>query len=707
MLRAGLLHLALLMVIPALAGPLEKAFKALEVHDYFKARDLFRKEVKKHPAAAWYGLSVITGRANNPFYDLDSAYQFIVKADLSFTAAPDKERVYIGALGVSHTSIMAQRDHVYERAWEIARGQNTVLAYKAYLDRYPSGPRAEEARSVLHHLAFQEARRVNTAAAYQAFVEDYRDAREVYEARARLNDALYEEATSLRTIAAYKTFIKAHPDNPNVRKAEDEIYRLSTPGRTIVEYRNFIKTEPDNHRVPDAWRSLYETYTKDLNVGAITRFIAEFPDYPFMEELVDDYRTASIELIPFRRNGKWGFVDTEGNERIKAEYDWVDAFVTGQAQVGIGDRVGTINRSGRVVVAVEYDEVGEFAEGTAVVERAGRFGAVDRSGELVVPMVYTDLGDLSEGLAYAEDHGKFGYVNARGEMVISPVYGTAANFHRDRAVVGVEEKYGVIGRSGQVVVPLEYDWIEGFAHGPSRVRKNGRTGLMSVHGETLLPVKYDHIGAFHDGLALIVEGGKCGYADTTGRLVIGMDYEAGPDVATWGDFAHGRAEVQSGGKRGIIGKRNERIVPFQYVDVGGTKGPLFPVKKKNKWGLVDQHGTMLIDAKYDLVWDFNDGLARIQVGGLFGAVDSTGKEVIAPTLGTLADARFGIMVGGGDHVGAFDRTGKAVIPAEHDEVLLINERIARVTNGEHFAYRDITDGHYIWKEQGFKAGSTE
>ena len=88
-------------------------------------------------------------------------------------------------------------------------------------------------------------------------------------------------------------------------------------------------------------------------------------------------------------------------------------------------------------------------------------------------------------------------------------------------------------------------------------------------------------------------------------------------------------------------------------------------------------------------------------------MDSTGKEVVAPTLGTLADARFGIMVGGGDHVGAFDRTGKAVIPAEHDEVLSITERIARVTNGEHFAYRDLADGHYIWKEQGFKAGSTE
>ncbi|MCC6541329.1 MAG: hypothetical protein IT225_03835, partial [Flavobacteriales bacterium] len=246
--RAVWLGLLLCTMSPVWAGRLEKAFKALEVHDYFKARELFRKEVRKHPAAGWYGLSVISGRADNPFYHLDSAYQFIVRADLAFTAAPDKERILIGGLGVSHSSITAQREHVLERAWELVRGQNTVIAYQGYLDTYPSGPRAAEARAAMHHLAFQEARTTNTAAAYAAFVERYPSSREVYEARTRMNDALYGEATSAKDIASYRAFIANHPDNPNVRKAEDAIYRLSTPGRTIAQYKAFIRNEPDNHR---------------------------------------------------------------------------------------------------------------------------------------------------------------------------------------------------------------------------------------------------------------------------------------------------------------------------------------------------------------------------------------------------------------------------------------------------------------------------
>lgn len=696
-----------LALVEVRAGRLEKAFKALEVHDYFKARELFRKEAGKHPSACWYGLSVISGRANNPFYDLDSAYQYILRADLAFTEAPDRERVRIGALGVSHTSILAQREHVLERAWEMVRGQNTVIAYRSYLQRYPSGPRAMEARNIMHHLAFSAARERNTAASYREFIEAYPEAREAFEARSRLQDAVYEEATVRRDMASYRAFIVDHPENPNVRKAEDEVYRLSTPGRTIAEYHAFIKAEPANHRVADAWRSLYEAYTRDLNAGTITRFIAEYPEYPFMEELVDDYRSATLELLPFRRDGRWGFIDGDGTERIKAEYDWVEPFLSGQALVGRGDRTGTINRSGRLVIPIEYDEVDEFAEGTAVVERSGRVGAVDRSGEMVIPMVYTELGELSEGLAFVEDHGQMGYVNARGEMVISPAYGTASTFRNGRAVVGGQGLSGVIDRTGQLVLPVEYDWVEGFEQGVSRVRRNGRFGLVSRTGAVLLEPVYDHIGMFHDGLALLVDGLQCGYVDTTGSLVIAKDYEAAPDVATWGDFACGRAEVQLNGKRGLIGTRNERVVPCQYADVGGGRGPLFPVRKRLKWGFVDGAGNTVVEPRYDQVWDLSHGLARVRSGELFGAIDTTGREVIAVQHAALNDAQYGHVVGGGARLGVFDRTGRQVIPPEHERITLVTDKVAKVENGERFAYRSLVDGHYIWKEEGFSVGSPQ
>ncbi|HEX2617900.1 MAG TPA: hypothetical protein VHL57_10180, partial [Flavobacteriales bacterium] len=64
--RNTLLVMGLLALTATRAGKLEKAFEALKIYNYFLARELFQGQVEKHPAAAWYGLSVITGRQDNP-----------------------------------------------------------------------------------------------------------------------------------------------------------------------------------------------------------------------------------------------------------------------------------------------------------------------------------------------------------------------------------------------------------------------------------------------------------------------------------------------------------------------------------------------------------------------------------------------------------------------------------------------------------------
>ncbi|MBK7946091.1 MAG: hypothetical protein IPJ85_12665 [Flavobacteriales bacterium] len=283
------------------AQPLKKAFEAIEAHDYFRARTILRKQSKRQPVPSFYGLSVIAGRANNPFYDPDSCYAFITRADAAYTAAPDKVRAAAAKVGVDHAALEAQKRHSAQLGWELARNVNTVSTYDRYISTYLGSPFADDARHVRDHLAFQEAREANTANAYQVFLERYPQAKEVYEARSRLNEAVYREATTERDIESYRAFIREHPENPYVQLAEEQVYRLSTPARTVSEYHAFIVANPRNRMVNDAWRAIYEIYTRDLSTTTITRFLQEYPDYPFVEEIVDDYKAASLYLLPFRR----------------------------------------------------------------------------------------------------------------------------------------------------------------------------------------------------------------------------------------------------------------------------------------------------------------------------------------------------------------------------------------------------------------------
>lgn len=683
---------------------LQKGFDALAIHDYFKARTHFQAQTGKHPSAAWYGLSVITGRADNPFYQLDSAYAFIQKADAAFTGAPDKERVLVKRFDVDHDAIMAQKNLVSDLAWELTTKVNTIAAYERYMGSFVFSARVAEAQLVRDHLAYQDARSANNSEAYAAFIERYPASRQVHEARSRLQEAVFREHTVDGSIASYEQFITDHPESPYVKNAEDAIFRLSAPHATASEYHAFILRYPMNYRVPDAWRSVYEISTRDLSAASITAFLKTYPDYPFIEELALDYNTASLRLLPFRKDSLWGFIDVSGIERIKASFTWVEPFVKDQALVERDGRVGSINKQGAEVVPVQYDDVQEAGPGLYVVERAGKVGMCDRKGNLVIPLEYDEIGEFVDGIAFAAKDDRYGYLNADGSVAVPFQYDNAATFKGGLAVIERGGRAGAINMKGDSVVACQYDWVEGFGDGVSRVRQNGKLGLIGPFGDVLLPVEHDHIGAFSCGLSLVIDGAKCGYVDRTGRFVIAQQFEAGESVQAWGEFKNDRAEVQVKGKRGLIGTDGRAVLSADHIDVGAYTPWGIAVKKKSKWAYVDVNGKSITEAKYDQAWDFEGGLARVKLGELFLLIDSTGKEVVKPGYLQLTPAMHGYFVAtDAKGTGSLDPTGAVVVPLEYDAAEIMEDGIVKVERNGRSAYLRLPGAKAIWKEEGFDA----
>ncbi|MBK7298535.1 MAG: WG repeat-containing protein [Flavobacteriales bacterium] len=95
-----------------------------------------------------------------------------------------------------------------------------------------------------------------------------------------------------------------------------------------------------------------------------------------MNELAEDYKIASLHLLPYQQGELWGYIDDAGTVRIDAQYEFAEPFEGGQALVGKNKLVGTVNRSGTQVVPIEYDEVVDPVEKLMTVERDGRSGAV-------------------------------------------------------------------------------------------------------------------------------------------------------------------------------------------------------------------------------------------------------------------------------------------------------------------------------------------
>lgn len=92
------------------------------------------------------------------------------------------------------------------------------------------------------------------------------------------------------------------------------------------------------------------------------------------------------------------------------------------------------------------------------------------------------------------------------------------------------------------------------------------------------------------------------------------------------------------------------------------------VWKNDKMGCQDSLGRTVVGCKYDDVYSFYDGLARVNLGGKFGYVDLRGKEVVRCKYDyvspVFSDDRSLVKLNG--KYGYIDKRGKAVIPLKYD-----------------------------------------
>ncbi len=134
---------------------------------------------------------------------------------------------------------------------------------------------------------------------------------------------------------------------------------------------------------------------------------------------------------------------------------------------------------------------------------------------------------------------------------------------------------------------------------------------------------------------------------------------------------------------------------------------LIPYRKGDKFGFVDVNKKMVIEAKYDMVSPFAEGLAMVRVGGQkqkgaydsefiqggkYGFIDSTGKEIVPPKYDSaesfsdgLAAVNNGIQKDQNGRTtspgktGFIDKTGREVIPLKYDSTFGFKDGVARVT----------------------------
>ena len=135
-----------------------------------------------------------------------------------------------------------------------------------------------------------------------------------------------------------------------------------------------------------------------------------------------------LSNISFVGIGKWGFINSNGEEIIPLKFDLAFPFSEGYALVQKKGKYGYINHKGELKIPYRFEYSTTFNNGRAGVYIDSLWGIIDKKGDWISTPQYSEFYDYSCGMAVVQINNKEGYIDLNGNWIILPIFQNASSF---------------------------------------------------------------------------------------------------------------------------------------------------------------------------------------------------------------------------------------------------------------------------------------
>jgi len=684
----------LVTLISSFSFRIKKGYEALNVHDYFTAKNSFLKGLKYDPSAAAFGLATIYSRNDNPFYQLDSAYRYILLADSTFEVAKDRKKEKWQKYGWTRTGIDSLRQSISTQFFKIAKNENSIASYTEFISSHPWSNECAPATNTRDSLAFLKVVFENTSEAYDLFIAQYPTSKYVALAEDNFYYSQYVEATNKNDLEQYVSFLEKNPNSPMKPAAEQRVFEIVTGPNTESAYKKFVQNYLDNSFINQAWKEYFQVYLGNYSKERIQFFISNNPTAAYLKDIEQEYRLADSLFLPISIDGKYGYMNRFGEVVISPNYQFAGHFVNGLATVGNDDRYGAINKSGQLIIPFAYGSVSDFNQGRAIVEENDLLGIVDRNNKVIAPFEYEDLGDLSSELIYFSKGLRYGYMDIYGETKITENFDEAYSFMNGRALVEIGDYQAIIDSKGNYIFQPMFEGLAQLNDSLYSFEKDEMKGIITLSGKIIAEAKYDEIGLFHNELAFVINQDTLQYINGKGEVVISRGFKTYPNFELKGEFKNGTAVVSKKEKYGRINTKGEVIIPIEYDNLGVGKDYI-PYKKKDAWGLINASNKMLIPAKYESIDLIAEKYVVAGLNDSIGLLDLNGNNLLPFTFhaieGLIGDY---LIVEKDGHRGLYKKN-KQILEIIYDQIRLFKDDFVTLVQDDQIIYYDLRDERIV------------
>lgn len=402
----------------------------------------------------------------------------------------------------------------------------------------------------------------------------------------------------------------------------------------------------------------------------------------------DDERLLfSDSLLAVSLDGKWGYIDEDGDLAIDFEYDNASAFILGTAIVVKGSKYGLINtknqlqtdwydylykddangliwfveddlvglmdEKGKIMLEAQFDDLHissanryslytSFSNGYAKVGYDGDYGFIDEKGKFLIPLGEAiQMNDFRYGMSnyYDRDSEKQGYKNTDNEIVIEAVYDSAGHFNKfNQAIVQIRKEesafqnnYFVIDNKGNIVIDQSEDIR--FLGDAYRVRDEEGTYFVDEKGKP-----------FNDNV-----------------------YQSISNLSWWSSYPFYIGDGKIINQFGEVVHENEDDV-YDYF-VNGNNIVLIE-KDGNTFTIID--GNKIIELEADDIYDYTSDFIAVEREGGVGVINHKDKVILPYEYYGIAisDDGFFILFDEDYKIGFADNKGNIIVEPTYDSVEL-------------------------------------
>ena len=373
----------------------------------------------------------------------------------------------------------------------------------------------------------------------------------------------------------------------NTINVDDRIGVINGKGDIVIEPKYDVIQIPDPSKPIFVCLSNYNSETKEYETKVLN---------DRKEQVITGYQT--IQAIPrentsdgvpfentvlkYKKDGKIGLIDLEGNEITEPIYDEITAvtYKEGMLLVKQEDKYGVININGIDVIKPEYDSIN-----------------IDN---------YFDINTRYQMTGFItckinDDGYRYGYINYKGEVVLDTEYTqiervTEIEDEKDIYLIAFKDGQAGLLKNDEIILNHEYEDIMYYSYNDVFIiQRNSKQGVTDRNGNIIINPQYSNIsfGGIYVNATL---DNEVKILDLNGNEINDGYISKLPTKDGEHFIVYGEDGIYK-----IIDKNGNFIIDRNYTNIEEVSNTYFIVASDKNNGIIDLTGKSLVDLRYNSI----------------------------------------------------------------------------------------------------------